>query len=292
MKKGAILFVLDRNYLVGLQVFLFSVRFALMNRTEDIVILTNDIGVKNNLFVQNIADKVIFLDDEEINKLSKVKSDKVKSSLKVDKIGKYTFLKFFLFKPLGYDYHIYFDVDMICLDKDFRFNELISDYDISVTSTIGYGFLGTKDLSVISEDKKYAIYQKIKKAANYKYSISRGFNSGVLFINKKLISDQTVSGLINLVSSYSFNLEQKATASYLKKQNIHVNYLPMWYNFVSLPCYTIGEEYFNKLKPRLKFLHYNRKKPWSFERNWLNDLWIEKFNESGGWVNFIERGGK
>ena len=68
-----------------------------------------------------IADRTIILSDEDIGAIRRIKASAVKPDLRHAELGKYTFLKVHAFQDLGYDHHIFMDVDMLCLDETFAF---------------------------------------------------------------------------------------------------------------------------------------------------------------------------
>ena len=287
MKKGAIIFVLDSSYLIALKTFLYSVRNALKHKKEDIVILTNDPKVKNDIFVQNIADRVILFTDEQLEPFAFIKNDKVLERLKIEKIGKYTFLKFFAFSDLGYDYHLFFDVDMICLKPDFRFSELIMDCDFAAVQTMGFKYLNIKHGEKKTKEKQKEIYEKI---INQEYTSLPNINSGLMYIGNKLLGQKSVNTLVEYASSKSYALEQLVTFKFVKESEINKKPFPLFYNFTHIPSVKLGKKYFKKIRPKIVFLHFNQEKPWNKKRNWFYNIWHKTHSKSLDWVFRIEKG--
>jgi len=275
--KGAIIFILDSPYLKGLQAFLYSLRYALYERIEDIVVLTNDKKIHDNDFVNLIADRIILLSDEDIGKLKEAKKDKVKKTKRIESVGKYTFLKFFVFSDLGYDYHLFFDVDMVCLNKNFRFKNMIGDYDFAGANATEHSYLEVnKSLKTTKKHRKY-LFNKIK---NDNTEVLRRLNSGVLFIGSKLINDDFVDKLINEVVENAYSLEQHVTFKLVKDSEAKIKNLPVFYNFTYLAAKVLGEKQFKRLSEDIIFLHYNRHKPWNLRNDWVYEIWHGVYNES------------
>jgi len=277
MRKGAIIFLLDSSYLKGLQTFLYSLQYALQERTEDIVVFTNDKKIHDNEFIHLIADKVILISDEQLSRLKQSKKQKISKYKKIDSIGKYTFLKFFVFSDLGYDYHLFFDVDMLCLDNKFRFNHLVGNYDFAGVGTSGYKYLGISENKNVTNEQRKKIYANI---INQKSNSLHSLNSGVMYIGKSLLSNKSVDSLIRLVVNKAYFLEQHATFEFIQSSNVRIKAFPIFYNFSYLAVQSLGKDYFDKLKNKIVFLHYNRKKPWEYKENWIYKIWNDMYKQS------------
>lgn len=271
-RRGAVVIILDRSYLQPLKTFAHSLRNALDAGTHDVLILTNDDAVANDPFVLGMADRIEMFSDEDLERLKAVRWEAVEEHVRHPTLGKYTFLKFLAFNDFGYDHHILVDVDMVCLDPSFRFNDLVGDYDFASAPTMGSQFL--KVAEDASPERTSGLIDNLDRKGA---SLARTINSGVLFIGPSLLNDATVSKLIAVGAEMALPLEQEITRQFaLIEPGLRFRSLSPRYNFPEFAARRVGEELF-KAKPPV-FLHFNgRPKPWKPDAvdDWLTAIWAE-----------------
>jgi lipopolysaccharide biosynthesis glycosyltransferase len=294
--KTALLFLLDRNYLDGLKTLLYTLRDAVPPNRFDIIVITNDAFLRESKFVQAVARELVVLDDNQLGRFASVRSQKVSKSLRIEGVGKYTFLKFLAYSDLGYASHIFLDTDMIALDPGLQLTELIGEYDFAAAPTLGPARLRIENEKVVdqlSDEQRRAIFDHLLSLTDKQYKVSQPFNSGAMFVGGKLLNERTVNGLLKLASEEAFALEQNATREYIstRVKDLRFRSLPLWYNFVSLPAYAIGQERFEQIRGQIKILHYNRQKPWTVapgDADWLQQIWHEQHAQARAWAQTIE----
>ncbi len=290
MSQGAIVFLLNRSFLPGLKMFAYSARRAFAAAREDVVILTDDPVVTNDPFARAFADRIIFIGDEERQSFRSINVDRVDETYRTETVGAYWFLKFYMFRDLGYEYHIFVDADLLCVSSRFRFADIPTDADFVAAPTVGPRALGLDSWSHRPDEVEVAQFLKrIKKIAKNNYKISRKLNSGVVRIGKNLIGDHHVAGLIDLASNQSFRMAQEVVRAYVERQSATFKVLPIWWNFPVLPAAVIGPKNFASLK-EVRILHYNRPaKPWSdgSRGDWMDQLWLSHATASSNWKRWL-----
>ena len=276
--KGAIVFLLNADFLPGLRVFAYSAKAAFKAADEDVLVITDDENVRQDEFVRYLADRIIFIGDEDKGAFSGVKYDKVHKSIKRDDIAAYWFLKFTMFRNFGYDYHIFVDTDLVCLRDDFRFSDIPARYDFIAGPTVGPVALQISSWKDRPTDdaKLDDVERRIRRIAKSNYKLSRSINSGVVRISRGLLGDGIVNGLIALASSKSFRMEQEVVQEYVQGCGASFKSLPIWFNFPVLPAVVLGEQRFSRIAPMVRILHYNRRpKPWqSNDPDYLDKRWL------------------
>ena len=289
--KTALIFLLERSYLPGLQALLYTLRKSIDRSKFSILLMTVDPYIQEDRFATNVADEIVLFTEKEISRLSSIRSDRVASNLRIPKIGKFTFLKLFCFNDLGYSSHLFMDTDMLVMSDAFDLSSLCVKADYAAAPTVGPRALNVdwpSKNSLKDYDAKQ-IVTKLKSIASRSYEIHRSFNSGVTFSGRRLLSSTTVDELLMCAASGSFKLEQSITHSYLRHiPDLAFRSLPIWDNFPALPAYVLGQEAFEKLLPEIRILHFNRKKPWEADRkddtDWLSRIWLTKYAEAQDWI--------
>ncbi len=285
--RGAVIFLLDSAYLAAFQTFAHSIRKAILADTHDIVVISNDPSVFEDAVVRNLAHRRILLSDSEIDSMKRIDASKVDPGLRHESFGKYTFLKFFAFKDLGYSHHIFLDVDMICLDPDFSFNDLVLPYDFAAAPTMGSKFLQIGD-GKSGKGAPEAVLQRIRQMFRRRPGVERSFNSGVFLARRSILSDQSVADLQTIGETNASRLEQQITQRFIAtRPGLRFGSLPVSYNFAYAAALAIGKAGFDTLRPKLVFLHFNSKlKPWhpGASDDWLNGLWHAAHAEAEGWI--------
>lgn len=293
MTNGAVIFLLDRSYLVPFKVMMHSLRDALDNTKLDVVVLTDDDEIVKDHFVNRICDRVIKITDGQLASLKSIDLSSVPDDFRHPKYGVYWFLKFLVFDDYGYDFHVYMDTDMLCLDRSFLFEHLITPGAFSVGPTVGKNALGLEPSSRgqnNTEEEKAEVVAKTKRIASTDYAISRSINSGVMHITKQMIGRKVVVDLVKLASERAFRLEQHVLMAYAAETDgVSFKSMPLWFNFPELPLRSAGEtNSVERLLPYAKILHFNlHPKPWrqGAKQNWVHDIWRRHHETSKTWVD-------
>lgn len=291
--KGAIIFLINRSYLIAFKVFLYTLRQAIEEAAEDIVVMTDDPAVADDPFVNAMADRIIAVDQKQLDRLKKINSSGINDKFRTEDYGAYWYLKFFIYEDFGYDYHIFLDADMLCMSNDFRFTELRFQSDFAATRTVGPVALEVHGIRDITPEIRSQCLQRIV-ALSEPVRRSKAINSGVLTIGSVMMGRGTVTGLIRTASETSFRLEQDAVWHYVgQRRDLSISQFPIWLNF---PEYTkiVGKQNWQEhLLPRIRILHYNRHpKPWTRDRakaGWLHRIWWRAFDESQPWSRAVIR---
>lgn len=277
--RGAIILLFDSAYLTAFRTFAHSIRKAIAADTHDIAVISNDPLVFEDVVVRTLAHRKILLSESEIDGIKRIDASKVDPCLRHESFGKYTFLKFFAFKDLGYSHHIFLDVDMICLDPDFSFNDLVLPCDFAAAPTTGSKFLRL-DEGGFGGGAPEAVRSRIRRMVRRRPgrgSAARAFNSGVFMARRSLLSDRSVADLQAIGEAEAFRLEQQITRHFIAtRPGLCFGSLPISYNFVQAAALAIGRDEFDALRSELVFLHFNAKiKPWQpgAPDDWLNRLW-------------------
>jgi lipopolysaccharide biosynthesis glycosyltransferase len=294
-KRGAVIFLFDRKYIEPFKVFTHSLRHALDDSQEDLVVLTDDDEVERDAFVSAIGAKVLRLTSGDIERLRTINSRRIRGAYRTEKVSAYFLLKFYLFKELGYDYHIFLDADMLCLDPHFAFGDLDLGADFCCARTLGQTALGlVKGEEFVSrpDNVRRAALEATLRHLGRPAKRENQINSGVMFMAGKMLGDHVVSELIQMATADAFRLDQDVIHEYiLRHPDISFASLSVAHNFPTLPAYVAGPVSFAAdLEPRVSILHFNRQpKPWLSARgtDYLVDKWWKAADDAAKW--FAER---
>lgn len=275
----AIVHVLDRDYLEPLKVLRYSMRENNSLLDCDTVIVTNDEAVVNDSFVAEIADNLVFLDNRALREFSRIRPDRVPTKFNRDFIPKYTFLKLYALRNLGYSRHIVMDCDMLCVgrfDEDLLFGEgdvkAVSEYGANVFPSL------RENRANFSEETSRKFIADRASALPISLSDAGVFNSGFAVFQGRAIDDNLFFKALELAEESAFSHEQALTTEVLKRGGVSFVRLPIWYNFRRRIYACLGEKYYDETESSLKILHYTPGKPWkiksdslkSFDMIWYN----------------------
>ena len=292
-KKGAIIFILDSNYLLPFKVLAFTLRDALRERSEDIIILSDDPLVAEDPIIETVGAKVVTLSYEDIERLKEVNSRLIQPGYKTHSLSAYWLLKFYAFKDMGYQYHIFLDADMLCLNSAFRFDRLKFHADLAAARTVGpirLGLTKKTDFRSLTFAQKLSVIEATRKLFdNQSKKEHPNINSGVLYIGSRMIGDHVVDSLVTMATEEAFHYDQDVVHAYLlRNPNLSFEPLPISLNFPTLPAYCVGEDLFREhFLERISILHYNRKpKPWRVGRNhdFLVEFWWQQWDMAQDWI--------
>ena len=288
-EKGAVFFLFDSRFVEAFRVLAHSIRDAIEATLFDIVILTNDETLVENATVRSIADRVIFFTDEEIATIAAIKRDAVASHRQHSQLGKYTFLKLLCFNDFGYKHHIFLDTDMICLNADFRFEDLIAEgFDFSAVPCFGSKRLGMP-MDALKAELPETVRQNAKadftRFVNDTFDSITSYNSGVYFAGPRLLHRETALKMIDLATVEAFQHEQTISKTVLAAtKGLRWKSMSPYYNTSIRPIYAMGEKLSKPLLDEISILHFNTNiKPWMKPRreaDWVEQLWWRAYDES------------
>ncbi|SFB52097.1 Glycosyl transferase family 8 [Rhizobium sp. NFR07] len=291
--KGAVIFLMDRSYLLPFKVMMHSLRDAIENRQEDLVVLTDDATLVADPFLNRICDKIIKIEDSQLKLLRSIDLSSVPDEFRHPKYGVYWFLKFLVFDNYGYDYHLYFDTDMLCLNRFFNFRDIYApEQRFSASPTIGKSALGIPKSSrgeAHDDAERSRIVETTKLIASRNYRSNRSINSGVMSIPKRLIGADSVTSLVRLATEKSFRLEQEVVRTWVAELDPELfTCLPIWYNMPELPLRASGyTNSIERLLPYSSILHFNlHPKPWKGVRqeDWVHRIWHDHRQLADNWI--------
>jgi hypothetical protein len=285
--RGAVIFLFDSAYLGAFRTFAHSIRHAIAADTHDIVVLSNDPAALEDPLVRRLAHRRILLTPDEIHGMRRIDASRVDPDLRREAFGKYTFLKFFAFRDIGYPHHVFLDVDMLCLKPDFSFTELVLPVDFAAAPTMGGNFL-RRDPALPAARAEAEVRSRVGEMFDRGYGVERAFNSGVFLVRRPLLSEDALAGLLAVGEARGARLEQQITHAFVaSRPGLRFRSLPIGYNFVQAAAEAVGEAAFAAMRPDVTFLHFNAKvKPWreAAPDDWLTRLWRAAAAEAEGWT--------
>lgn len=223
--RTALCLVLNRSFLPGLKVLVYSLIRKSSLIDIPVVILSEDAGLKEEPIVAEIADRFIVAGEDDIAQFSGIKSERVDERVRLDWIAKYTLLKWLIFEDLGYDRHIFIDADIVCLRE---VNDLLSMSTADLYgSATGYKLFEDADGTMVGPDEREHRLQAYIKMEDARSSL----NTGVLVINKNLLSSDFRRKLIVEAENSRFDVEQRVVNSVISAEGYLRERISPLYNF-------------------------------------------------------------
>jgi lipopolysaccharide biosynthesis glycosyltransferase len=224
-RKLAFVSTLNRDYLLGFKVFLYSILQHNPNLDYDYIIFNEgDITQEDVAELRKIYSKIIL---KEID--TTFYSDCKFQAYRAWKINPAHRLE--IFKLTEYDKIIFFDADMLCTGS------------IAELFTMSHDFAGVAHPMHDAGD----IY-------NYGYfKQNKGFNGGLMVVDKKFLTEKTVDDLKKIISGYTWFGNQASLNIYFKDT---VTYIANKY-FLSTPFMN-----FKNIKESVIWHFVGDKKPW------------------------------
>ena len=280
--KTGLFFVLNRKFLPGLKVLIYSL---IVNETFldlPIYIVSEERELIDDPFIQAIADHTLLATSEHIKQFSGISSDKVVEDLRLDWIAKYTYMKWLIFDNFGLDQQIFIDSDIICLKPA---NEML---DMTQADMMA-GPVFEPTLTETASGRRYSsktLYGNMRAFARTAIPPGERMNSGVMVINKNLLNSQTRADLIAFAEQGKFPVEQRALREWLSSRDDRS--MQMF-----SPKYNFNAGYFLKMSAmgqirllgEITFLHFSGRgrNPWERgePKNIADDLWWHLATEAG-----------
>jgi lipopolysaccharide biosynthesis glycosyltransferase len=254
--KAALAFVLNAAFLPGLFALLKSMYQHRTLIDLPVLIITEQPEMLNDPGIKKVCDRTRVISADEIGAFSHISSRKVIERLKLDWIPKYTYLKWLMFDDYGFEQLIFIDADIVCLNP---IDELL---DLKIADLYGCPMF-TNNLIDIGNDPEVTSENVIRFAKNPQPA-SKRLNTGVLVVNKRLLSSDFREELIEFTAKGEYSVEQAALRTFLRESGRAFQIISPLYNFRhSFLAHVMAKDRFSLLS-QIKLFHFagGRVKPW------------------------------
>ena len=268
---SGLVFVLDRSFLVGLKVLTHSMirRNTLVDLP--VIVLSDDATLADDPFVMALADRFVHVSSEQVSRFEGISSELVRERLRLDWIPKYTFLKWLIFDEWGVDQLIWIDADTLCTGSLDHLTAL-RDHEL-YAAEVFHRRLHTSD---DGEGELLPVEQRDRHILRYADGGSPpgpSLNSGVMVINRPLLSRAFQDELISAAKEQPFENEQQVVRTVLERRGTR-GWLSPLDNFHYWYVMRLSHGARAQLLPRIRLLHYigPAGKPWREKSPGTNDM--------------------
>ena len=255
--QAALTFVLNGDFLPGLRVLCYSLCRQETLLDLPVLFITEQASLLDDPLVALIADQTRVAGQEEISAFGGISSKLVDRRQKLDWIPKYTYLKWLMFDEYGYERLIFIDADIVCLQP---IDDLV---DLGTADLYG-GPVFSRSLAT-GEVGPEAIDEKITAFSVNPRPQGRRLNTGVLVVNKRLLSPQFRHGLIAFAEKGNYSVEQAALRTYLaSRRGMKLRLISPLFNFKADFLDRVSSPAQERLVGQIKLLHFAGAgdKPW------------------------------
>lgn len=292
-RDTAMIFVLDRAFLIGLKVLAHSMISHATLLDVPIIILSDDATLGDDPFVAELADRFAHISDEQLAGLQGIRGDEIHPIVKLDgPIPKYTFLKWLIFDDWGYDQLIWIDTDILCLGGLDHLTALRED-GVYASCVFSRDLIEAADKSPLPPEVAAENMRQLVAGAGTR------FNSGVMVISGRFLNPLFRSLLVGMAQKDTFPNEQSVVREALEKHGGRGWLSPLDNYHHSYWAATPPD-----IQSQVRLLHYvgASGKPWNFRRKHAKDaalLWWKAYDMAqaeGGMFEeplpVLNRGGK
>jgi lipopolysaccharide biosynthesis glycosyltransferase len=247
--RSALVFVLNADFLPGLLALFKSMYQHRTLIDLPVIIITEQAEMLNDPRLKRACDLPRAISSEEIAAFSRISAKLVEDRLKLDWIPKYTYLKWLMFDDYGFDQIIFIDADIVCLNP---IDELI---DLREADLYGSPMFSTKHLIDVGNDPRVTS-ENVLRFARDPQPASKRLNTGVLVVNKGLLSSGFRKELIEFTSQGEYSVEQAALRTFLRKSGRAFQMISPLYNFkYSFLGHVMAKDWFSLLS-EIKLFHF------------------------------------
>ena len=229
------------------------------------IIIYSDEGdkLRDDAFVSTVADTFRDIEPADYAYIDGVDTSRVPEKFRYKGIPKYTFLKWLIFQPSGYDELIFLDCDMICLRN--LDNQSFFTREMNSADLLGCREFPQKMLEARKSDPKTYLAMFEKLMSEEQDRASGRLNSGVMRIGKRLLTGGFFDQLIDFASRTACVNEQSFLTSFFRET------AAFRLEFHDSSC-NVPDKKFDFLRvedqirhwSKVSILHFNgNKKPWA-----------------------------
>lgn len=261
-RRRALAFVLDESFLRAFKVLLYSLVATRSVLDLPVLVYTQDRKVYDDPVVKAVADRRVFITDDDIAQFGTVSRENVRKDKQLSWIAKYTFLKWMIFDDHDVDDLLFIDADIVALTPC----DTIFDDAAGVDMGIAPRFLDT--LSV--KDGKPRPPEDVLQ--NFQAMIDGNFpkdhiriNSGVMVLSGTCLTKGFRQKLLDMTRARDFTNEQSYVSEVLETDpDVTWRMLSSKYNFNARELKRATTPDQLSLLSQTVFLHYVGKiKPWT-----------------------------
>lgn len=282
----ALVFVVNRDFLPGLKILLYSMAKQQTLLDLPILFLSEDQELSEDEFVATAGDIFHHVTDEDIGSFQGISSARVPDRVRLDWIPKYTFLKWMIYDDYGFERLIWLDADILCLGPIDEIAQM-GDADLYAAPKFPRKLLHTNNSSDAKPLRPASSRRRIRDHLEGGYQSLRSLNSGVLVANKRLLTGTFRDSLIRWAEAKEVPTEQMVLMNVLEESDDLVRgYLAPTFNFSHTYLPWLNTPELEQFETDIRLLHYvgARSKPWEKRGRMLEvesyRLWHEYLTEA------------
>lgn len=279
---SALLFVLNRSYLVGLKTLAYSLLEHRSLLDLPVIILSEEHDLADDAFVAAFADRFIPITDDDIAQFSSIPSGRIDPRVRLDWIPKYTHLKWMMFDDFGVGQIIWIDTDIVCTAS-------VDDLTSLRTADLYASPVFSK--SLYNEEDGERRPQPERDARIWEFSSSQtrqnaALNTGVLIVNRPLLDSSFRRELISIATEREYTNEQTVVSGAMRRRGPDaLGWLSPFdnYNHGYIPL--CSEDVQRRIFDRVRLLHFvgANEKPWEREHKKKGvtvQVWWDYYNRA------------